>query len=86
MYTHKDPKYPGAKKFTALSWQSMASSFLKNGSRGFMRRSILSAPHSPRSEELKAIVMDGRDLKNFGALLKGKEFQGTVIGEDEGSV
>jgi uridylate kinase len=30
--------------------------------------------------DIKAIIIDGRDLKNFGALIKGKEFKGTVIG------
>ena len=30
--------------------------------------------------KIKAIIVDGRDLKNFAALLNGKEFQGTIIG------
>jgi len=32
------------------------------------------------SEDLRAIVIDGRDLANFAALLNGKEFQGTIVG------
>lgn len=31
-------------------------------------------------EGIKAIIIDGRNMKNFGALLKGKEFAGTIIG------
>ena len=31
-------------------------------------------------EHVKAIIIDGRDTKNFGALLNGKEFKGTIIG------
>jgi hypothetical protein len=29
---------------------------------------------------VKAIIIDGRDLRNFAALLNGKEFQGTIVG------
>jgi uridylate kinase len=31
-------------------------------------------------EGVKAIIIDGRNLQNFGALLNGKEFKGTIIG------
>ena len=31
-------------------------------------------------EDIKAIVIDGRNLANFAALLNGKEFQGTIVG------
>ena len=31
-------------------------------------------------EGVKAIIIDGRNMKNFGALLNGREFKGTIIG------
>ena len=31
-------------------------------------------------EHVKAIIVDGRDIKNFAALLNGKDFAGTIIG------
>jgi len=79
VYT-KDPKYPDAKKFTALSWRDYGKLIPKKWKPG------LHAPVDPvgaalaAKEGLKAIVMDGRDLKNFDALLKGKEFRGTIVG------
>jgi len=82
----KDPRYPNAKKFTALSWGDYGKLIPKKWKPG------LHAPVDPigaalaKREGLKAIVMDGRDLKNFDALLKGKEFQGTVIGDAKRSV
>jgi uridylate kinase len=79
VYT-KDPKYPDAKKFTVLSWRDYGKLIPKKWKPG------LHAPVDPvgaalaAKEGLKAIVMDGRDLKNFDALLKGKEFKGTIVG------
>ena len=32
-------------------------------------------------EGIKAIVLNGKDLKNFENLLKGKDFKGTIVGE-----
>ena len=76
----KDPKYPGAKKFEVLSWRDYGKLVPKKWKPG------LHAPVDPvgaalaAKEGIKAIVMDGRDLKNFDALLKGKEFKGTIVG------
>ncbi len=30
--------------------------------------------------KLRAVIINGKDLKNFGNLLKGKEFRGTIVG------
>ena len=49
----KDPKYPGAKKFTALTWRRYGRLIPKNGSRGCMPPWIPWAPHSPRSRSLR---------------------------------
>ena len=61
VYT-KDPKYPDAKKFLALSWREYGKLIPKKWKPG------LHAPVDPvgaalaAKEGLKAIVMDGRDL------------------------
>jgi uridylate kinase len=73
-------KYPDAKKFTALSWHEYGKLVPEKWKPG------LHAPVDPvgaalaARKGLRAIIMDGRDLKNFDALLKGKEFRGTIIG------
>lgn len=73
-------KYPDAKKFTVLSWREYGKLVPKKWKPG------LHAPVDPvgaalaARKGLRAIVMDGRDLKNFDALLKGKEFKGTIVG------
>jgi len=77
---NKDPKYPDAKKFLAVNWRDYGKLVPKKWKPG------LHAPVDPvgaalaAHEGLKAIVVDGRDLRNFSALLKGKEFRGTIIG------
>lgn len=77
---NKDPKYSDAKKFTALSWREYGKLVPKKWKPG------LHAPVDPvgaalaAQEGLKAIVMDGRNLKNFDALLKGRKFKGTIVG------
>jgi len=76
----KDPKYPGAKKFEVLGWRDYGKLVPKKWKPG------LHAPVDPvgaalaAKAGLKAIIMDGRNLANFDALLKGKEFRGTIIG------
>ncbi len=79
-------KYPSAKKFTALNWKNYGKLIPKKWKPG------LHAPVDPVGAALaakwglRAIVIDGRDLKNFGALLGGKEFKGTIIGDNERSL
>jgi hypothetical protein len=31
-------------------------------------------------EGIRAIIIDGRNMRNFAALLNGKDFAGTIIG------
>jgi uridylate kinase len=77
----RDPaKYPKAAKFSELSWKEYRKLIPAKWSPG------MGAPVDPVGAALgaraniKAIIIDGRDLKNFGALLNGKEFQGTIVG------
>lgn len=73
-------KYRDAKKFTVLTWREYRKFIPKKWKPG------LHAPIDPvgaalaAKRGLKAIVFDGRNLKNFKALLNGKEFQGTIVG------
>jgi uridylate kinase len=73
-------KYANAKKFAALTWREYGKFIPKKWRPG------LHAPVDPvgaalaAREGLAAIVVEGRNLKNFGALLKGGVFKGTVIG------
>ena len=77
----KDPaKYPNAAKFDELGWKQYRKLIPAKWSPG------MGAPVDPvgaalgARKKIKAIIIDGRDLKNFAALLNGKEFQGTIIG------
>jgi uridylate kinase len=77
----KDPaKYARAVRFESLTWPAYRKLVPRTWKPG------LHAPVDPigaalgEKADIKAIIIDGRDLKNFGALIKGKEFKGTVIG------
>lgn len=82
----KDPgkvaraKKAAVKKFDRMSWgdyRKLIPSKWKPG---------LHAPVDPVGAALgeragvRAIIVDGRNLKNFAALLNGNDFQGTIIG------
>jgi uridylate kinase len=77
----KDPaKYLNAKIFDEIGWAAYRKLIPVKWNPG------LHAPVDPvgaklgDDERVKAIIIDGRDMKNFGALLKGKRFEGTIIG------
>ncbi len=77
----KDPaKFPKAKRFDEMTWRAYRRLVPRTWKPG------LHAPVDPvgaalgEKEGVKAIIMDGRDLANFRALLNGKEFEGTIIG------
>ena len=77
----KDPaKYPRAKKFDEISWKAYRKLVPTKWNPG------LHAPVDPIAaalgdkEDVQAIIINGRDMKNFRALLNGSEFTGTIIG------
>jgi len=80
VYERDNVKYPHAKPFAAVSWQAYRKLVPGKWQPG------LHAPVDPiaaklgQKENLKAIVINGKNLKNFAALLRGKEFQGTIVG------
>lgn len=70
----------GTKKFDKMSWGDYRKLIPRKWKPG------LHAPVDPVGAALgeragvRAIVIDGRNLKNFAALLNGNDFQGTIIG------
>ena len=80
VYNKDNVKYPDAKPFNILSWHEYRKLVPAKWKPG------LHAPVDPvgaalgQKENIKAIVINGRNLKNFAALLNGKEFQGTIVG------
>ena len=77
----KDPaKFARAKKFDELSWPEYRKLVPGKWKPG------MGAPVDPvaaalgQKEKVRAIVIDGRNLANFSALLNGKKFQGTIVG------
>jgi len=76
----KDPKkFPKAKKFNELSWAAYRKLVSKKWIPGF------SSPVDPVAAKLcqknktAAIIINGKNLKNFENLLRGKDFSGTII-------
>ena len=80
VYEADPATHPRAKRFDALGWRDYRRLVPRAWKPG------LHAPVDPvgaalgAKEGVKAIIMDGRDLPNFRALLNGKEFEGTIIG------
>lgn len=77
----KDPsKFKNAKRFDSIDWAAYRKLVPAKWKPG------LHAPVDPvgaklgADERVKAIIIDGRDMANFRALLNGKEFKGTIIG------
>ncbi|MDO8470697.1 MAG: UMP kinase [bacterium] len=76
----KDPKkFPSAKPVKEISWPAYAKLIPKKWSPG------LSSPVDPVATQfaktigLKAKILKGSDLKNFGKAIKGEPFVGTLI-------
>lgn len=76
----KDPKkYGGAKPFRELTWGEFRKLV------GGQWKAGMNSPFDPiaskaaEKEGLKVVVLNGRNLKNFDAYLKGKPFKGTII-------
>ncbi len=80
VYAADPAKRPDARRFDEISWSAYRRLIPGKWKPG------LHAPVDPvgaklgADEHVKAIIIDGRDIKNFGALLNGKEFKGTIIG------
>ncbi|RJP43769.1 UMP kinase [Candidatus Parcubacteria bacterium] len=77
----RDPhKGKGAKSFRTLTWTRYQRLIPGKWTPGFHSPVDPVAARLAQKKKLKAIVVDGRNLKNFENLLSGKSFRGTVIG------
>jgi uridylate kinase len=80
VYNKDHAKYPDAVPLHKLSWREYRKLIPATWKPG------LHAPVDPvgaalgARENVCAIIIDGRNMPNFAALLKGKDFQGTIIG------
>ena len=80
VYNKDYKKYRGAKPFDRISWAEYRRLIPPKWKPG------LNAPVDPvgaalgAREGMRAVILNGRDLANFRALLLGKDFQGTIIG------
>ncbi len=76
----KDPhKYKGAKPFTELSWKQYRKLIPAKWKPGSHSPVDPVAARLAEERGKEAIIVDGRDLKNFERMLKGEEFTGTII-------
>ncbi|RJQ29525.1 UMP kinase [Candidatus Parcubacteria bacterium] len=76
----RDPgKHKGARPFKTLSWAHYRRLIPGRWTPGFHSPVDPIAAKLAQKEKLKAIIIDGRNLKNFANLLNGKDFRGTVI-------
>ncbi len=80
VYSKDFTKHADAVPFNELTWREYRTLIPAKWKPG------LHAPVDPvgaalgAREDVKAIIVDGRNMKNFAALLNGKEFKGTIIG------
>lgn len=72
--THKD-----AKPLPRLSWKAYRKLVPAKWIPGFHAPVDPVAARFGQANKVKAIIVDGKDLKNFEALLKGRDFKGTII-------
>lgn len=67
------------KPFTDLTWRKYRKLIPQKWIPGFHSPVDPVAARLAEKKGIAAIVLNGKNLKNFGNLLEGKEFQGTII-------
>ena len=76
----RDPHlYKNAKPLPELSWKEYRTLIPAKWVPGSHAPVDPVAARFGETHRVKGIIIDGRDLANFEALLKGKEFRGTII-------
>jgi len=76
----KDPRaHKDAVPLPQLSWKAYRKLIPNKWKPGSHAPVDPVAARFGQEKRMKAIIINGKDLKNFGALLKGKEFKGTII-------
>lgn len=66
--------------FSKLTWNEYLKLIPKKWKPGLHSPVDPVAAHLAEKEKIKAIIVNGKNLKNFGILLRGKNFKGTIIG------
>lgn len=72
-------KYKDARPFTEISWKDYRKLIPKKWVPGFHSPVDPVAARLSQAKHISAIIINGRNLKNFSNLLRGKDFEGTVI-------
>ena len=76
----KDPsKDKTAKPFENLTWSEYQNLIPEKWTPGLHAPVDPTATHFAKQNHITGIVINGEDLKNFDALLSGKEFEGTIL-------
>ena len=76
----RDPKkFPSARKFETLTWHKYRKLIPQKWIPGFSSPVDPIAAKLCQKGKMSAIVINGKNLKNFENLLSGKNFQGTII-------
>ena len=79
VYERDPKKFPSARKFETLTWHKYRKLIPQKWIPGFSSPVDPVAARLCEKEKMSAIVINGKDLKNFENLLSGKNFQGTII-------
>ena len=79
VYDKNPDLFKDAKPFTEMTWPEYRKLIPRKWIPGFHSPVDPVAARFADENKIKAIIMDGRDLKNFDVLLGGKEFKGTII-------
>ncbi len=76
----KDPReYKNAKPFREISWKEYRKLIPKKWSPGSHAPVDPVAARLGEKAGINALIMNGKDMKNFKSLILGKEFKGTII-------
>lgn len=79
VYDKDHARYKNAVPYFNLSWKDYGKLAPKKWSPGTHAPVDPVAARLARKEKINAIIVNGKNLKNFNDLLSGKNFQGTII-------
>ncbi len=79
VYDKDHQKYANAKPLPELSWSAYQRLIPRKWKPGLHTPVDPVAAKLAEQKKIKAIIVNGKDLKNFSNLLSGKDFKGTLI-------
>ncbi|MDP2703827.1 MAG: UMP kinase [bacterium] len=80
VYDKDNVKHKNARPLPELSWREYSALIPKKWKPGFSSPVDPVAARLAAKKKIKAVVINGRNLGNFGKLLRGNGFTGTIIG------